>query len=205
MQKIIYIILGLVLVGALVFGGLYINGNYNDMSQVSESFNDTEEKTVMDKKMNEKMMGDEKSGEVMMNKGEDKMAGAAMKNETPKEVVVENKITKNGSFIKIDAAHNASGDVSVSGDEKYYYINFKDNFSSANGPDLYVYLSSKQEYKNIAIGGVDTSKTLNVGKLRSISGPQTYKVSKVEFEKYSDSVIIWCKNFGVQFSRAELK
>lgn len=70
---------------------------------------------------------------------------------------------KTGTFNRIDPAHYASGDVKISSDENYYYINFQDNFISANGPDLYVYLSSEQEYKNIAIGGIDTSKTLNIG------------------------------------------
>lgn len=186
MQKIIYTILGLALFGGLIFGGLYINGNYNDKSQVSESFNNVEEKMLP------------KEGGVVEKK---------MSTETvaKKEVVLENKILKTGSFTKIDPAHYASGDVKISSDENYYYINMQDNFSSANGPDLFVYLSSKQEYKNIAVGGVDTSKTLNVGKLKSVSGAQSYRVSKAEFEKYNDSVIIWCKDFGVQFSRAELK
>lgn len=171
MQKIIYTILGLVLVGAVVFGGLYVNGKYNEKSQVSES--------------------------VIMKK-EDIMTKTEVKG-------VENRFTKTGSFNKIDSAHYASGDVKISSDGDYYYINMQDNFSSANGPDLFVYLSSSQEYKNIAVGGVDTSKTLNIGKLKNISGSQSYKISKAEFEKYNDSVIIWCKDFGIQFSRAELK
>jgi hypothetical protein len=128
-----------------------------------------------------------------------------MKKDTEVKVVAENKILKTGSFNKIDPAHYASGEVTVTSGAGFYYINFQNNFSSANGPDLYVYLSEKQEYKNIAVGGVDTGKTLNIGKLKNISGAQSYKVSKVEFEKYSDSVIIWCKDFGVQFSRADLK
>jgi hypothetical protein len=115
------------------------------------------------------------------------------------------KQSLSGSFTKIDPLHYASGKVNVLSDENYYYINLAEDFSSADGPDLYVYLSSEQNYKNIAVGGVDTSKTLNIGELKNISGAQSYKVSKQEFEKYSDSVIIWCKKFGVQFSRAELK
>lgn len=112
---------------------------------------------------------------------------------------------KSGNFIKIDPLHYAAGTVSVTRDQDYYYLNFAKDFSSADGPDLYVYLSSKQNYRNIALGGVDTSKTLNLGLLKSISGAQTYKVSKDDFEKYADSVIMWCKQFGVQFSRADLK
>jgi ABC-type antimicrobial peptide transport system permease subunit len=161
MKKIIYIILGLVLLVAITISALY-----NDKSKLSESVDD--------------------SNNII----------STIKNDTA---------IKGGDFIKIDAAHYASGKVSTSFDGANYNINFENNFSSANGPDLYVYLSEKQEYKNIAVGGVDTSKTLNIGKLKNISGVQNYKVSKEEFEKYSDSVIIWCKDFGIQFSRADLK
>jgi hypothetical protein len=179
-KKIIYIILGLVLIGGLIFGGLYVNGNYNDKSQISESFN--AEEVVMEKKLDsEAVMEKEK---MVSEKAE-----IMMKKDTEVKVVAENKILKTGSFNKIDPAHYASGEVTVTSDASFYYINFANNFSSAN----------------IAVGGVDTGKTLNIGKLKNISGAQSYKVSKVEFEKYSDSVIIWCKDFGVQFSRADLK
>lgn len=197
MQKIIYIILGLVLVGAIVFGGLYINGNYNDKSQVSGSFNQEEDTKMISEKIEEANLNKVAAENSVMKK-DDTMIKIEVK-------TVENKVTKTGSFNKIDPVHYANGDVQVTSDDSYYYLKFQDNFSSANGPDLFVYLSSEQEYKNIAIGGVDTSKTLNIGKLSKLSGAQSYKVSKAEFEAYSDSVIIWCKEFGVQFSRAELK
>lgn len=204
MKKIIYIILGLVVIGGLIFSSLYFNGNYNDKSKVSENFN-TEE-FVMEKKMGgeavvEKEETISEKGEVIVKKNSEFM----IKKDTEAKVVAENKILKTGSFNKIDPAHYAFGEVVVISDANFYYLNFQNNFSSANGPDLYVYLSLKQEYKNIAIGGVDTSKTLNIGKLKNISGAQSYKVSKAEFEKYSDSVIIWCKDFGIQFSRADLR
>ena len=126
-------------------------------------------------------------------------------NQTKGEEIIMTTFQKSGNFIKIDPLHYASGEVTVTKDGDYYYLNFSKDFSSADGPDLYVYLSSKQNYRNIALGGVDTSKTLNLGLLKSISGAQTYKVSKDDFEKYADSVIMWCKQFGVQFSRADLK
>ncbi len=132
------------------------------------------------------------------------------KSNTPEETIenkVEevNKLVKYGSFIKIDALHHASGDVKIEKAGENYKIKLQSNFSSANGPDLYVYLSEKQNFKNIAIAGVDTSKTLNIGKLQNINGEQEYLISKNDFEKYNAAVIIWCKQFGVQFSRADLK
>lgn len=56
-----------------------------------------------------------------------------------------------------------------------------------------------------AITGLDTSKTLDIGELKSKSGAQEYLVSKQDFEKYNAAVVIWCKRYGVQFSRAELQ
>jgi hypothetical protein len=133
-KKIIYIILGLVLIGGLIFGGLYVNGNYNDKSQISESFN--AEEVVMKKKLDsEAVMEKEK---MVSEKAE-----IMMKKDTEVKVVAENKILKTGSFNKIDPAHYASGEVTVTSDASFYYINFQNNFSSANGPDLFVYLSSK--------------------------------------------------------------
>jgi hypothetical protein len=126
----------------------------------------------------------------------------AIKIEPKSEIMVK---TKNGSFNKIDALHYASGNVSVESLGENYKIKFANNFSSANGPDLYVYLASPQKYRNIAIGGVDTSKTLNLGLLKNLKGEQEYLVSKKDFEQYGDAIVIWCKQFGVQFSRAELK
>lgn len=184
MKKIIYVILGLVLITGLIFEGLYINANYNDKSKVSESANETKE-----------VFRDEKVSEKEMTTQEKKIM----------TTVKEDTIIKSGNFTKIDPVHYAKGKVDVTFDGKDYNIAFEKDFSSADGPDLYIYLSEKQNYKNTAIGGVDTSKTLNIGKLKNISGTQSYKVSKAEFEKYSDSVIIWCKDFGVQFSRADLR
>lgn len=191
MQKIIYIILGLVLLGSIAFGILYIRGNYNDKSKISSVLKENLEI----KKEAQTTTKDEVGNLDRKENGKEEI----------KKVESKNNFLKIGSFNKIDPVHYASGEVKVSSDNEFYYINFQNNFNSANGPDLYVYLSSKQEYKNIAVGGVDTGRTLNIGKLKNISDAQVYKVSKEEFEKYSDSVIIWCKDFGIQFSRAELK
>jgi hypothetical protein len=118
---------------------------------------------------------------------------------------LESKVISFGNFIKIDALHYASGDVTVESIGENYKIKLAQNFSSAKGPDLFVYLSEPQNFKNIAIGGLNTAKTLNLGLLKNLKGEQEYLVSKADFEKYNGAVVIWCKQFGVQFSRADLK
>jgi hypothetical protein len=135
-----------------------------------------------------------------------------MKKELTVNTVVDTKkevapVAKNkwGSFIKIDPVHYASGNVVVQELSNSYKITFENNFASANGPDLYVYLSAPQTFRNIAVGGVDTAKTLNLGLLKNISGKQEYLVSKKDFENHDAAIVIWCKQFRVQFSRADLK
>jgi hypothetical protein len=185
MQKtIIGFVTAGVLIVALVSGFFFF---MKDQSKVAEV-------VVQDTMIKQETMQTEKFEEKeMMQK--DKI-------EPKSEIVMK---TKNGSFNKIDALHYASGNVSVESLGENYKIKFANNFSSANGPDLYVYLASPQKYRNIAIGGVDTSKTLNLGLLKNLKGEQEYLVSKKDFEQYGDAIVIWCKQFGVQFSRAELK
>jgi hypothetical protein len=111
---------------------------------------------------------------------------------------------KRGSFNKIDALHYATGTVLVEKVGENYKLKFQSDFASAEGPDLYVYLAAPQDFKNQALLGVDTSKTISIGTLKKINGEQEYLVSTKDFEENNAAVIIWCKKFGVQFSRADL-
>lgn len=172
-----------------------------DESKVAEIVNEVKEedanyenskKTITEKIVNNAPKLQEKSPNTPLKESE------AQLNEVE-------EVQKSGSFIKIDPLHYASGQVKVEKAGENYKLVFQENFSSASGPDLYVYLSAKQSYRNIAVGGLNTGKTINVGVLKSGSGKQEYLVSKKDFEDYGDAVVIWCKQFGVQFSRAELK
>lgn len=113
-------------------------------------------------------------------------------------------ISKTGSFNQIDFQHKGSGEVKLVEENGLYFVEFQENFQVVNGPDLYVYLSQNQDFKNQAAGGLDTAKTINIGKLDKISGKQRYQITKETFEDYDAAVVIWCKAFGVQFSRADL-
>ena len=148
-----------------------------------------------------------KVAEVVMQKEDkmmdDKMTDDKMQKDTMEKTAAQK--VSGGSFIKIDALHYAGGDVSVEKSGENYKISFAENFASANGPDLYVYLSAPQAFKNTALGGFDTAKTINLGLLKSQKGKQEYLVSAKDFEANNGAVIIWCKQFSVQFSRADLK
>jgi Electron transfer DM13 len=154
---------------------------------------------------------DDKSVEVVEFKvsknSNTKQDNVNIKNNIDKEKLAEEVVIRkiSGNFIKIDAVHYGSGDVEVTDRGEFYNIKFNDNFTSANGPDLYVYLSNQENVKNIAVGAIDTAKSINIGKLKSQSGAQEYNIAKKDFEAHDKSIIIWCKQFAVQFSRADLK
>lgn len=124
--------------------------------------------------------------------------------EFEKKVVVEHTI-KTGTFKYLDPLHFGQGNVEIIDAGENIKIKMAADFKSADAPDPYVYLSSSQDFKNRAVNGVDTSKTINLGKLKSFSGEQEYLVSKKDFENHDAAVIVWCKKFGVQISRADLK
>lgn len=119
--------------------------------------------------------------------------------------ITENKVVKKGAFNYLDPLHFGEGNVEVIDAGEFYKIKMGDNFKSADAPDPHVYLGSAQEFKDRAVAGVDTSKTINLGKLKAFSGEQEYLVSKKDFDSHDAAVIIWCKQFGVQISRADLK
>lgn len=127
------------------------------------------------------------------------------KEETYTEEVVVDKLVKSGNFNYLDPLHYGKGSVEIFDAGEFYRIKMSSDFQSADAPDPYVYLGSIQDFKDRAISGVDTSKTLNIGKLKSFAGSQEYLVSKEDFQKHDAAVIIWCKKFGVQISRADLQ
>jgi hypothetical protein len=76
------------------------------------------------------------------------------------------------------------------------------DFEVGPGPDYHVYLVPKAEVRNAA--DVEGSMFVDLGKLRSFEGSQKYEIpAGVDLEKYP-SVVIWCQQFGVLISPADL-
>ncbi|MFN3841533.1 MAG: DM13 domain-containing protein [Cyclobacteriaceae bacterium] len=91
-----------------------------------------------------------------------------------------------------------SGSYSVSGAAKIYDDNGKlvlllDNFSSSNGPDLRVYLSTT----------AGAASFVNLGKLKSTSGKQTYAIPDGTDVSQFKFALIWCQQFSVLFGKSE--
>ena len=102
-------------------------------------------------------------------------------------------LLKQGMFVGI-GGHTASGTVKVYklGSKLYIVL---DPYESQNGPDLKVYLSKNET----------ASEYINLGKLMSIMGKQTYEVPGMPEISQYPYVHIWCEAFSVEFARAILQ
>ncbi len=100
-----------------------------------------------------------------------------------------------GEFRGING-YRAEGNAELIESNGVLTLELLENFSTSNGPDLYLYLSNSESSIN---GGIE------VGALRSNSGADSYTVpSGITFSQY-DHVIIYCKPFGVGFATAALE
>ena len=76
--------------------------------------------------------------------------------------------------------------------KKYIYL---ENFSTASGPDLKVYIATTNS----------ASQFINLGSLKATTGVQVYAISTPpDFNQYN-KVLIWCQQFSVLFGAAGIK
>ena len=106
-----------------------------------------------------------------------------------------------GSFIQVnpsDPIHYGKGDVSV-----YPGLVFlHENFEVGPGPDFHVYLVPKANVRSAE--DVNGTMFIDLGPLRAFTGSQRYQVpAGVDLSKYP-SVVIWCQQFSVLISPADL-
>ena len=104
-------------------------------------------------------------------------------------------VSYSGSFVGVgDGIHDAQGLTYTIPLENGENVLRLEDFKSTNGPDLYVYLSTDKH----------ASDFVNLGELKANSGNQNYEIpNDVDLDKYN-TVLIWCKAFGVLFGSAEL-
>jgi hypothetical protein len=90
--------------------------------------------------------------------------------------------------------HTVSGTVKVYDDSGKKVV-VLDPFSSQNGPDLKVYLSTDE----------NATQYINLAALKSTTGKQSYDVTGMpDLDQYK-FVLIWCQEFSVLFGKAELQ
>ena len=116
---------------------------------------------------------------------------ATVKTESPK---IDSVISKTISGNFVDGAHVVSGVAKVINVDGANTLRFE-NFSTENGPDLFVYLATDKSGKDF----------VNLGKLKATNGNFNYTIpANVNVEKYNN-VLVWCRAFGVLFGSAEMR
>jgi electron transfer DM13 len=106
-----------------------------------------------------------------------------------------------GTFIHAnpgDPVHWGKGSVAVRQDSVY----LQPDFEVGPGPKYHVYLVPKASIRTN--GDVRGQAFVDLGRLRSFNGSQRYSIpAGVDLSKY-ESVIIWCEQFSVLISPADL-
>ena len=99
-----------------------------------------------------------------------------------------------GNFVDADWIHKTQGTATITIADEKTILSLED-FNTTNGPDLYVYLSTDDK----------ASEFVNIGRLQSSNGDQSYEIPKdIDLEKY-DKILIWCQAFSVLFGSAQLQ
>ena len=118
----------------------------------------------------------------------------------PPEMPAEPTVLVRGSFIDIDPIHGADGSATIYELPDGSRVLRFDDFSSKNGPDLHVYLSTEAPASTFAGLG---ENEVHLGALKGNVGSQNYEVpADVDLSLYR-SVVIYCRPFHVVFSTAE--
>jgi hypothetical protein len=105
--------------------------------------------------------------------------------------------TRTGSFVGADEFHFGSGTARVVETAPGVWTVRFDDFSVRNGPDLYVYLSP--DPAGYADGAVE------LGTLKATDGSFNTDVPAGTNVSDMRSVVIWCRQFAVQFAVATLQ
>ena len=105
--------------------------------------------------------------------------------------------TRTGDFVGADDFHYGSGQASLIETAPGAWVVRFEHFSVRNGPDLFVYLSPDSSgYEDGA---------LELGRLKATDGSFNTKVPSGVDVSGVRSVVIWCKQFAVQFAVARLR
>ncbi len=110
-------------------------------------------------------------------------------------------VVTQGEFIHAnptDPIHYGTGRVTVY--EQTVFL--EDDFEVGPGPKFHVYLVPKQMIRSSS--DVKSTMFVDLGRLRSFKGSQKYSIPNgVDLANYP-SVVIWCAEFGVLISPADL-
>jgi len=113
----------------------------------------------------------------------------------------ESRVLATGQFRDADRAHKGTGQVEVIDTGAETVVRFTE-FEVTNGPDLYVWLVKAGDITSS--DDVKASEWVELGVLKGNIGDQNYALPEgVDISEYG-SVTVWCRQFGVLFSAADL-
>lgn len=104
---------------------------------------------------------------------------------------------RRGTFHGEDDFHFGRGTARLFATADGVFVRFE-NFAVRNGPDLFVYLSPNSS-------GYAGKGNLELGRLKASEGNQNYRLPSGTDPAAYRSVVIWCKQFAVQFAVATLR
>ena len=109
------------------------------------------------------------------------------------ELPADGEVIVRGEFV--DGVHPTSGTAEVIQDADSGATSLiLSDFSSDNGPALYVYLATDSS----------ASDVIDLGALRATSGTLNYAIPEGTYDAKYDNVLIWCEEFSVLFGAAAL-
>lgn len=105
------------------------------------------------------------------------------------------------SFVTVEQDHQTTGTVTILEENGRKYLEFDEDFTTANGPDVQVIL-----YRDNSIPvNIEEADYLTISPLESFSGQQRYLIPEDVNLKEYQAVGIWCQQFNVTFAYAALK
>ena len=111
------------------------------------------------------------------------------------------QIVAEGTFIHAnpsDPVHYGKGQVTVRQESVFLHANFE----VGPGPKFHVFLVPNKKVRGS--GDVTGTMWVDLGRLRSFKGSQKYKIpAGIDLKSYP-SVVIWCEQFSVLISPADL-
>lgn len=113
----------------------------------------------------------------------------------PTAAAFEAHVVRTGTWESADDFHFTIGDALLIETEPGKFTLRVENFSVRNGPDVYVLLSTTNDYN---------AEALNLGGLKGTDGAFNYEVPEGTDVSQFQSAVIWCKQFNVLFGHAQL-
>ena len=108
-------------------------------------------------------------------------------------------VLSEGTFQEVDFIHKGVGRAMLIESNGKMILRFED-FEVTNGPDLYVYLAKGEN----PTGDLKSlGDYIDLGLLKGSKGNQNYELP-IYSEGYN-TVVVWCKKFGVLFTYAVMK